>query len=109
MNIKLLLFLIIMQDFDNTHKDDGSNGKFELQNYLDEKRFDWKLELDILGWWKGEQKRYPILANIARDVLSIPISIVALKYAFCMGGRVLDQYRSSLLPDTVQALLCIRD
>ncbi|KAL6133951.1 hypothetical protein ACLB2K_066184 [Fragaria x ananassa] len=67
------------------------------------------MELDILSWWKMEQHRYPILFHMARDVLTIPISTVASESAFSVGGRVLDQYRSSLLPDTVQALLCTRD
>ncbi|KAL6204596.1 hypothetical protein ACLB2K_021863 [Fragaria x ananassa] len=67
------------------------------------------MELDILSWWKMEQHRYPILFHMARDVLTIPISTVASESAFSIGGRVLDQYRSSLLPDTVQALLCTRD
>ena len=42
---------------------------------------------------------------MARDVLTIPISIIASEYAFSTVDRVLDQYRSLLLSENVQALL----
>ena len=81
----------------------------ELQLYFNEKRFDRKKELDILTFWKGEQFRHPILSRLACDVMTIPISTVAFESAFSTGGRVLNKYRSSLLPETVQALICTRD
>ena len=66
-------------------------------------------DLDILSYWKTNQCRYPILAAIARDILSIPVSTVASEAAFSVGGRVLDQFHSSLKPDTVEAIICSRD
>ena len=46
---------------------------------------------------------------MARDVLAIPLSIVASESAFSVGGRVLDAYRSSLKLETVEAIICLRN
>ena len=39
----------------------------------------------------------------------IPVSIVASKSAFSTGGRVLDPFRSSLAPKTVEAIICAQN
>ncbi|CAN0905677.1 Putative AC9 transposase, partial [Linum grandiflorum] len=61
---------------------------------------------DILKWWSTHGLRFPILAEIARDVLAIPISMVASESAFSIGGRVLNEFRTSLAPQMVEALIC---
>ncbi|XP_070044851.1 zinc finger BED domain-containing protein RICESLEEPER 2-like [Nicotiana tomentosiformis] len=53
--------------------------------------------------------RFPVLAEMARDVLAVPISSVASECAFSTGGRLLDLFRSSLTPKLVQALVCLQD
>ncbi|XP_031371469.1 zinc finger BED domain-containing protein RICESLEEPER 2-like isoform X1 [Punica granatum] len=87
----------------------ASSKKSELEKYLDETRSDRKTDLDILEYWKLNSQRYPTVARMTRDILSIPVSTVASEAAFSCGGRVLDQYRSSLKPDLVEALMCSRD
>ena len=65
--------------------------------------------LNILDYWRTHEVRYPTLARMARDILAIPISTVASESAFSVGGRVLDSYRSSLKPQIVEAIICLRD
>ncbi|WVY90124.1 hypothetical protein V8G54_035638 [Vigna mungo] len=70
----------------------------ELDKYLREdlEPYMKSVELDILHWWKVNSTRFPILANMARQVLAIPISTVASECAFSNGGRVVSPYRNWL-------------
>jgi hypothetical protein len=63
----------------------------------------------MLAWWKSNVSNYLILAEIARDVLAIPISHVVSEFAFSISGCVLDSFRSSLSPITVEVLICTQD
>ena len=46
---------------------------------------------------------------MAHDVLNIPLSTVASESAFSVGGRILDAFRSTLKPQIVEAVICLRD
>ena len=84
--------------------------KFELDMYLLESSEDLDVEdFDILMWWKMNSSRYRVLSQIARDVLAISISTVASESAFSTGRRVLDLFRNSLSPNTVEALICTQN
>jgi len=61
---------------------------------------------DILSYWKVHEFRYPLVAAMARDILSIHISTVASESTFSVSGCVIDQYRSLLKTDIVEALVC---
>ncbi|KAH9678810.1 BED-type domain-containing protein [Citrus sinensis] len=64
------------------------------------------LKLNVLLWWRVNGSRYPILEKIVRDVLVIHVSTVASESAFSTGRRIIDEYRSSLTPAMVEALIC---
>ncbi|KAG8391919.1 hypothetical protein BUALT_Bualt01G0237000 [Buddleja alternifolia] len=87
--------------------------KSDLDIYLEEGLYVCKEDSDsdfnALDWWKANTLKFRTLSSMARDILSIPITTVASESAFSAGGRVLDQYRSSLNAETVQALVCTGD
>nr|XP_027096077.1 zinc finger BED domain-containing protein RICESLEEPER 1-like [Coffea arabica] len=66
------------------------------------------VNLDALKWWKSTTK-YKILPKMAADILVIPVSTVASEATFSAGTRVLDSYRASLAPETVEMLMCAGD
>jgi len=62
-----------------------------------------------LKWWKRHVDTYKVLAEMARDILAVPVSTVSSESAFSTSGRVLDQFRSSLGSKTVESLICAQD
>ncbi|XP_022854621.1 zinc finger BED domain-containing protein RICESLEEPER 2-like [Olea europaea var. sylvestris] len=85
-------------------------GKDEIQKYLGESIEDPTNEnFDILYWWKINSESFSTLSEIARDVLVIPVSTVASESAFSPSGQILDSFRSSLTPKTVEALICTQN
>ncbi|WJZ84094.1 hypothetical protein VitviT2T_003718 [Vitis vinifera] len=87
------------------------NNTTDLDRYLniDLISFEDDEDFDILIWWKSQQHKYPVLSIIARDVLTVPVSTVALEAAFSAGGRVVSDKRYSLAPDSIEANICVKD
>ncbi|KAA0064103.1 zinc finger BED domain-containing protein RICESLEEPER 2-like [Cucumis melo var. makuwa] len=81
------------------------DAKTEVARYLDEARIEDEY-LDLLNWWKVNSSRFKIISQVARDIYSIPISTMPSESAFRIGGWVLDSFRSSLTPQTAEALIC---
>ncbi|KAJ8617710.1 hypothetical protein MRB53_013896 [Persea americana] len=100
-----------LQDFDAfvSEMSTSQQPKSELVQYLEESLVPRIQEFDILDWWKLNNLKYPTLSRMARDVLAIPMSTVSSEFMFSTGSRVLDDYRSSLRPETLQALICAKD
>ncbi|CAN1279338.1 Zinc finger BED domain-containing protein RICESLEEPER 2 [Linum perenne] len=81
----------------------------ELEKYLSNDKYFNAYNYDVLGWWKRNEMRYPILSTMARDILAAPITTVASESTFSTGGQILDSFRTSLTPKIVEALICCRD
>ncbi|KAG6436805.1 hypothetical protein SASPL_101707 [Salvia splendens] len=90
--------------------DDDEDGSSELTRYFAERQYKANEDdFDILMWWKTYGISYPILSEMAKDILAIPISSVASESAFSMGGRMLSIFINSLAPEMVEALMCSED
>lgn len=77
----------------------------ELDKDLDEYRLDHTINLYVLSWWKMNKNQCSSLSNMARDILSIPITTVASESCFSMGGQILTKWRASLKPENAEALV----
>lgn len=99
----------LFREFDSFESEVVVSQKSQLELYLDEPRLDRKARLDVLAYWRGNQFRYPEVAAMARDILSIPVSSVTVENAFDVSGRALDQYYSALQPDMLEAFICTRN
>ncbi|KAL4198826.1 hypothetical protein AMTRI_Chr03g47970 [Amborella trichopoda] len=88
----------LTRDFLTFINEESSNlsTKSELDLYLEEHVFPFG------------RLQYPKLV-MAREVLVIHVSTIASESAFSTVGRILDDYHSSLKPETVQALICAKD
>ena len=83
--------------------------KSELDLYLEEPTTAGGDTFDILAYWKGCESRCPILAAIAKDIYTIPVSTIASESAFSTGGRFVSPYRNRPHLNTLEALMCARD
>ncbi|WVZ73453.1 hypothetical protein U9M48_021756 [Paspalum notatum var. saurae] len=81
--------------------------KSKLDRYLEDELIPIGIEnFQILDWWKVAGTRYPTLRKVARDIFAVPVSTVASKSAFSTSRRVLNEHRSRLTPDILEALMC---
>ena len=84
--------------------------KSELDIYQEEGCFfSQEYKFDVLSWWKEKSYKFRILSKMAANILAVPITTVASEATFSAGGRVIDTYRASLAPETVQMLMCTGD
>jgi hypothetical protein len=62
-------------------------------------------DFDLLSWCKVNSHRFPVVSRMAKFLI-VPATSVSSESTFSTGGRTLDDYRSSLSPSMVEALIC---
>ncbi|KAL2512863.1 Dimer Tnp hAT domain-containing protein [Abeliophyllum distichum] len=65
----------------------------DMLNILDDEERNY---FDILQWWRQNERQYPILSNMACDLLTPPVSTVASESALSTCGRVLSDFRNKV-------------
>ncbi|GAA0138866.1 hypothetical protein LIER_00526 [Lithospermum erythrorhizon] len=100
-----MVFIAWVYPFLYTLGDDAKKREDELSSHLFS-LFKFGVKFDVLTWWMANEAKYHILSTMAKDILSIPITTVALEATFSAGKRVIDLKRASMTTKTVEMLLC---
>ncbi|PON70709.1 HAT, C-terminal dimerization domain containing protein [Parasponia andersonii] len=77
----------------------------ELDSDIDPNNENFK----VLEWWHKRQPRFPVLSQLARDVLTILMSTISLESAFSTTKMIVDERRTSLALEMVEVLTCVKD
>jgi hypothetical protein len=62
---------------------------------------------DAIGWWKKYDKRFPRLGALAHKYLSIQATSAPSERIFSLAGRIIEDRRTRLDPDTAGQLLYV--
>ncbi|KAI3893177.1 hypothetical protein MKX03_020202, partial [Papaver bracteatum] len=84
----------------------------EVEQYLAEPIYsptNVNSSFDILQWWKVNSARFDIFPLMAKEIFAIPVSSVASESAFSTGKIILDPFRSSMKPRTVETLILLQN
>jgi hypothetical protein len=73
--------------------------KSELERYL---TTDIEEVSDVLAWWKAHQATYPVLSQMAFDVLALPAMSTEVEKLFSSAGLVITERRARTLPDLAE-------
>ncbi|KAL3499034.1 hypothetical protein ACH5RR_041766 [Cinchona calisaya] len=69
-----------------------ADDRSDLERYLDQPTVeDWGY-FDVLNWWRSSKYEFPILSNMACDLLTVPVSRAVLDSTFSTGGYIHDSF-----------------
>lgn len=77
----------------------------EIELYLSQPCED--AEEDILQWWSNNEKLYPTLSLMARDLFGVQATSVAAERLFSRGSLTIRKHRNRLNNAYIKYLLCI--
>ncbi|KAL4581988.1 hypothetical protein LXL04_006525 [Taraxacum kok-saghyz] len=90
-------------------RNESQRGNCDIRSVLGRKYLPNSPDFDILGWWKQNGVKYPILSLIAKDILAIPTSTVASESSFSTSGRIVGLHRNKRFPEKIETLICTQN
>ncbi|XP_066386548.1 zinc finger BED domain-containing protein RICESLEEPER 2-like [Miscanthus floridulus] len=85
-------------------------GLSELTVYLDSDNVvAYDDDFDVLNWWHEHKLTFPVLCTMAKDIMSVPVSTTSSESCFSLTGRIIEERRRRLGPDTVEMLIYVKD
>ncbi|KAJ6619367.1 ribonuclease H-like domain-containing protein [Mycena sp. CBHHK59/15] len=85
---------------------DEENSSDEPSNYFDAPRI--PMNADPVQWWYARKAEFPRLYRLARDIMSIPGSAVAVERVFSGGRDTISLRRAQLKPETIRTLMLLK-
>lgn len=77
----------------------------EITDYLSSRLSDNPDPDRVLEWWKFNKERFQALSKLARFIFCIPASSAPSERAFSVCGRILEERRTRLGPQSVSNIL----
>ena len=66
-------------------------------------------DVDVLNWWKVHENAIPLLAKLAKHVLTIPASSSKSERVFSCGGNLVTPHRNKLADKKVEDFVVIKE
>lgn len=68
-----------------------------------------KIPIDPLRWWRDRRQDFPLLSQMAIDVLSVPAMSAECERVFSQGKLTITSQRHGMKGATLDVLLCLKD
>jgi len=81
----------------------------EIDTYLTVLPKSTRVDLDILDYWKNQEKLLPLLAKVARTYCGLPVSSASSERMFSTAGNVITSGRTLLNTEKAEQLIYIHD
>lgn len=78
----------------------------EIERYL---RLEPQETEDPIGWWMAHQGRFPVLSQLALDILGIPAMATDCERSFSLAKLALTSQRLSMSAETLERLQCLKN
>lgn len=85
---------------------EGQQLNQELNDYRNEQIYN---KVDVMTYWRTNQKRLPLLSRVVKDLYCVPATTVPAERIFSMSGYIVKDRRSRLTSGRVDKMCVIND